>query len=159
MNYSNLNASLGQTLTELLLVLAISGFLFYSALPFGSQFLRRNELDKRVNVISNAVNFARNQSFILGSNLILSPLEGDKDWKKGMQLTSQLTHKLIRQWHWRKNLISVQWKGFKKGGQLLFSNTLEHALLSGSFLLSDNKQLKRRIIINRVGRVRIEQSS
>lgn len=149
----------GTTLIELLVVMGISSALLFCTVPFGRQFLRRNELDQRVNLMANAVKFARNQSFILGDNLILSGIEGDRPWQSGMQLSSQATHKILRQWHWHTPLISMTWKGFKKGDSLVFSDKLEEALLSGSFLIADDHQVKRKIVINRMGRTRIEKSS
>mgnify|MGYP006075327753 CR=1 FL=1 len=152
----------GVTLSELLITMALLSGLMFFLVPLGSKFIHRNELDERVNALRNGIKFSQNQALLKGKTLLLSPLSEKKGWSSGMQLLvkdtlSTSSKDIIRQWQWHNGKgLELTWRGFNIKNALVFSSNLNASTLSGSFLISQNKQLKRKIIINRLGRMRIE---
>lgn len=160
MAFYSFKKTAGYTFSEIIVAIFIVSIVFFFAIPLSSQFINRNALDKRVNTIEHAVKFSRNQSLILNKTLVLSPLFSDNNWQKGMKLSVLSNSKeIIRQWHWHNKSLTINWKGFNVGNKLLFSNLLNQYSLSGTFELNEKEKLRRKIIINRLGRVRVEKIS
>jgi prepilin-type N-terminal cleavage/methylation domain-containing protein len=157
----------GFTLLEIVTSLIILAGLFFTLLPLGNRFFSKNALEKRLNTIVGAIKFARNKSQFDGKKLILSELSDKNGWLYGMRLYRENTgnyhyeqgDKIIRSWSWDNKIISVEWHGFGSDHYLLFSNKLQESALNGYFSLSEAGKIKRKIIINRLGRVRIEKIS
>lgn len=66
---------------------------------------------------------------------------------------------IIREWHCPKSVPRISWRGFIATEHLRFSPSIKQAALNGHFLLAlpDVKAVgERKIIINRLGRVKTE---
>lgn len=155
----------GFTLVELITTLLIILGLFFVLMPLGSTFLNKNNIDTQVKTIVNAIKYAKHSALLEERRLVLSELSPEDGWKKGMQLfvdNSENHHyssedERLREWHWRSGNIQVEWHGFMSDRYLIFSDDLQTSALSGYFSISENNKVKRKIVINRLGRVRVEK--
>lgn len=156
----------GYSLLELLTCLGILSLLFIIGSGFYSQFIKRNVLDERVSTLVNAIKFSQNQAILSGNKLMLSPISHSNGWQKGMILMAANEENkplseinILRKWQWHNDkYINMSWQGLHSD-VLLFSNDINSASLSGSFILSQDQQIKRKIVINRIGRIRVENTS
>jgi len=154
----------GFTIIEVLTTVVIISGLFFILMPLGQSFFSKNLLEKRVNSISKAIKFARNKAVLDGKNIVLSGINDKDGWLSGMQMFIDNTgnyhfepgDEMIRKWQWEQRIIKVSWHGFSSDNYLLFSNKLKKSVLNGYFSLSQNNKVKSKIILNRLGRLRIE---
>jgi Tfp pilus assembly protein FimT len=155
----------GFSLLELLTVIFILIGVFCLTFPYTKSFINQNTIEDRVNTITNAIKFARNKAQLAGKNLVLSELTDEDGWMHGMQLFVDNTgnfhfekgDELIREWRWNDASATVAWHGFTSDHYLLFNADLKSASLNGYFTISQKGAIKRKIIINRLGRVKVEQ--
>jgi len=152
----------GVTLVELLLGLAILAVVWFFCVPFGAQQYKKNQLNLVVDELNTIIHYAKIQALLLGEPLVLTPLPASDDWSLGMILfvdnkKHQYTEgsKLIHEWRWHSDAINVKWQGFQSSHYLLFDNNLRHSAVNGYFLINNNLQ-QYKVIVNRVGRTRIE---
>lgn len=148
----------GFTLYELMISLAIIIITVLISTSFYSNFIQRNILEERLNTLTTAIKFSQNMAIIKQQTLLLKPLSEANGWGKGMQLVCDGTmdNRPLRVWRWPINKpIDIKWQGLHKHG-LLFNANLNKSMLSGTFLLQQNKITKKKVIINRLGRVRVE---
>ena len=95
--------------------------------------------------------------------MLLTPLPNSSDWSKGMVLFvdnekhhyTSTTH-VIYEWHWQFPLIQVSWKGFQSSQYLLFSIEASQNGVNGFFLIKDNLQQMAKLVVNRMGRLKVE---
>lgn len=157
----------GLTLLELMVVLAIVIGLVMTAIPLGREFYLKNQLENRANTLVFTIKYAKQQALLRNETLVLSALTDKEGWSKGMRLFIANAHhpryeegdKVIREWHWPKGLPVITWRGFVSTHYLRFSPSIKQAALNGHFLLQlpDLKEGgTRKIVINRLGRVRTE---
>lgn len=155
----------GFTLIELLVCLAILCTLFFFV-PISSHFFQKNQAEVVSEEIKNAIRYARNVALIKGIPLTLAPLPGKSDWSDGMVLfvdnpkhQYDVREKLIYQWQWHHPGIQVEWKGFRSTHYLTFSTHLTHSTANGAFYILGNHIVQRKLIINRLGRIREDSLS
>jgi type IV fimbrial biogenesis protein FimT len=101
------------------------------------------------------------QALAKGKTLTLTPLPNTNDWSKGMLLfvdnsKHQYTYNTepLYEWHWKSADTDVSWHGFQSKDYLLFTTDLRSSINNGYFLIK-NTQEQIKLIVNRVGRVRI----
>ena len=151
------------TLVELMMVLAIVLAVLFVALPYGQSLLNKNTLEDRINTISHAVKYAKNMAKIKGEPLLLSELSDKTGWSQGMKLliADDANHPqgtLIQQWQWRDSPFKVSWHGFNSDHHLRFADDIRSSAMSGTFTISDGHHQHAKIIISRLGRLRVERS-
>lgn len=150
---------------ELMITLLILTGLFFVMLPLGQRFFNKNALEERVNYIVSAIKFAKNKVQLEGKSLVLSELSDEDGWINGMRLFIDNTGNYhfepgdtkIREWRWNDKVAKVAWHGFRSDHYLLFNPNIKKASINGYFSLVENNQVKRKIIINRLGRIRVEK--
>lgn len=158
---------LGFSLLEITFVVAILTTILLSVIPYWQSFIVNYRMKERVDSLQSAINFSRNLALKERLPLVVRPIV-DKEWSKGLCLfvdddgTHQLTErkKLLRSWQWDDRLLSVSWHGFRSDHYLKFSDDLLKSSLSGRFVVSANSNnIKKSVIINRLGRSRVEDDS
>lgn len=154
----------GLSLIELLISLALIGFLSFLCVPSSVMLYQRNQLQVRENEIITALHYARNSALIQEITLALAPLPDSTDWSQGMILfidnENHQFHagsKLLQQWHWSQPSIRLSWHGFHSSNYLLFSSELKHMAASGHFLLENQQSKSIKLVVNRFGRVLRQQ--
>lgn len=154
----------GFTLIELITTLLIVCGLALVAWPLASSFITKNEVEQRVNTLVNAMHFARNQALIQGVPLVLSGLEASNGWQRGMRLfidKHETNHyqegdELLREWRWNKQGAQIVWHGFQSDHYIRFPATLDASSLSGHFLIATREGPIKKVIVNRLGQIRVE---
>ena len=167
MSYFSFLKNKGISLFELMITLLIIAGLTLIFMPLGESFFSRNALEHRTNTIIEAIKFAKNKSQLDDKPLILSEISDQDGWSTGMQLFIDNTgnykyghgDQLIKRWTWRRTSSTVEWHGFSSDHYLLFNGAIKNSALNGYFSLKQNDVIKAKIILNRLGRVRIERYS
>jgi len=157
----------GFTLLELVITLLILMSVFLIFLPLGGSFFNRNSLEHRTNIIIQAIKYAKNKSQIDGKAMVLSELAENDGWVHGMQLFIDNTgnyrfgrgDQLLKKWTWDDKITKVEWHGFSSDHYLLFNNAVQNSAVNGYFALKESGKVKSKIILNRLGRVRVEHLS
>ena len=100
--------SLGLTLIELLMTLAIMAMVLLVSLPVFHAIQTQQDRTRLTNDITNVLQFARLQAFLRGQTLVLAPLDAAKDWSYGMHLFVREGDSLppknkeeLHEWHWK----------------------------------------------------------
>lgn len=156
-----LNRFRGFTLIEMMICLVIASIVCVSALLVNHAFYQRNRLEIVQNELANALNYARNMAIIKNRPLTLIPLSDSHQWADGMILfVDNPSHyyldksDILYRWQWHYSGITIEWKGFQSKDYLTFSPSLKHATCSGSFVITSVSEGFKKIIINRLGRIR-----
>lgn len=157
--------SAGFTLIECLWVLFIIGVL--SCFTFFSMtgLLQKNQFQVIADDIKFAVHMAKIQSLVHMHPVILGPPCGHhQDWSKGMVLLlDNLEHhcisqtQIIREWHWDHPGLEVHWRGFESKDYLRFTPDIARRSVNGYFLIKNLSHDPKRVVINRIGKVRVEK--
>lgn len=152
----------GFTLIELLICLSILSIVCLFSLPFLSSFYQHNQLQVRQDEVKAAIRFAKMQSQITQESLLLVPIDNSDNWSYGMRLlVDNPQHRYIPQmrvlheWHWDSGKIQIHWHGFQSKRYLLFSENPRNNAVNGYFLMQTNQNFVVKLIINRLGSVRI----
>ena len=106
--------------------------------------------------IKGAIEFLKLQSLLSGQDLILAPISNNHDWSDGMRLYRD--KELLREWHWSSRHINITWQGFHSENYFLFSSDINSNILNGTFKLTDSDHNLSKLIVNRLGRVRVSNS-
>lgn len=148
----------GFTLIETLVVLLLITVIAVCAIPSWRVANEASHLSVVESELVNALHHARNTALLTGKTLAISPL---KDWSEGLLLFEDNPEhrykdqdKLYYQWHWSKHSVKVIWYGFQSNNYLVFSAYPQHASLSGHFILTAGDGRQKKIIINRIGRIK-----
>ncbi|HRD68570.1 MAG TPA: prepilin-type N-terminal cleavage/methylation domain-containing protein [Legionella sp.] len=147
----------GFTLIELLLSLTIAIFLILSTTNSLSGLLVRNEQQILIDEISQAVNYAKLQSVVLGHKVILSPI--NNNWSAGMNLYDINIPKrvLIYHWEWDHPSLRVDWSGVNQDKTIIFSNNPLDGISNGTFRIINIQTKKQtQIVLNRLGRIKVK---
>lgn len=147
--------NIGFTFIELLLVL-----IFLSTLiTLGSFSLKKNhdknELRHVEKKLSDILYFARYQGISNNQPLVLNPTYPNQGWSKGVVLLKN--NKPLKKWNFSDTNVLIEWTGFLSTNYLLFSSDLNKAACSGHFKLTLGQLPPRYIIVNRLGRVRVNE--
>lgn len=103
--------------------------------------------------IKGAIGFAKLQSFLSEDDLILKSLSDNEDWSQGMRLCKD--NHLLREWRWSSDGMKITWQGFQSSQYMLFSADMSRNVLNGTFKIIDNDLKSSKLIVNRLGNVRI----
>ncbi|WP_169042441.1 GspH/FimT family protein [Legionella taurinensis] len=111
--------------------------------------------------LTQAIHYARNQALVKHSVLILHPVE-QGNWAKGMVLFKdpgehRFSHQqeVVYEWHELGGPLTITWSGFHSQDALIFSHALGHAAANGYFSIAYQGVELGRIVINRLGRLRV----
>ena len=150
----------GLSLFELLVVLMLLSLLFAFGLPLTTQWYQ-NQLSRVMQKdIEQAIEYGKQESLILGEPLRLVPLH-DNDWSSGMALFKERDvprsqqYAALYTWQWRSTTWHVVWHGFLSDSYLRFTPDLRQLALNGYFLIKNEKRPGIKMMLNRVGRVRV----
>lgn len=147
----------GLTLIECLFALVLISLLLMMAIPNYQRFQQRAQLRTTQDALITALQQAKLQSLAEKQPLILcgsgDGQHCDGDWNHGWILRDN--KRLHHYWPSPTSAVSIQWRGFSGEHQLRFTPALRHSALSGRFTLHRG-QYSRAIIINRIGRWRVE---
>lgn len=153
----------GFTLLELLVCLSLVAIVFFFALPFGASLHHKNQLETLIDSVSNGITIAKTQALARGETLVLSPLNDSTDWSQGMWLfvdNQQHTYrpgaKLLYEWHWQAEGVSMIWHGFQSDNYLLFTPDIARNTVNGYFLIKHGHQPPIKLVVNRLGRVKLK---
>ena len=153
----------GFTLIELVISLSIVATVLIFTIPFASSLHQKNQLQTRQDEIKAAIRFAKTQAQTIGKNLILTPLPNSNNWSKGMQLfidnpkhryTPDAT--ILHEWQWNSSNVQMSWHGFQSNHYLLLAADSSRNATNGYFLIQANSQRPVKLVVNRLGRVRLE---
>ncbi len=153
--------SKGFTLLELLLTLSLISTITFLSLSYAPSLYKKNQLQTVSTEIKSAIHTAKMQALAKGKPLTLAPLSNTNDWSKGMLLfvdnpkhQSTPNTEPLYEWHWKSAGTDVFWHGFQSKDYLLFTTDLRSSMTNGYFVIK-NTQQQIKLIVNRVGRVRI----
>lgn len=153
----------GYTFIEVLVTLIIISGLMLFTLVFSSDFLQKNEQQTLVDELRTAIQYAKMQAIIQGGPVALSPLDRAGNWSTGMTLikidkkSKQL--QVLHQWQWHHPHWVLHWSGVNKKQAITLSNNPMTAISNGQFHLIHMKSQKEIVLIlNRLGRVRVQES-
>lgn len=156
----------GVTLLELMCCLMVIAIGCCMAAPGVIQALASYHMKVVKQDLQAAVQYARVLSYGRGETYALSPLSGEKEWSKGIQLfkVNRLKHQtndtmnLVRVWQWPASHLVVRWQGVRGEQQVIFSPQPTHAMSNGHFLITVGK-LKAMLVLNRLGRLIEEKNT
>lgn len=148
----------GFTLLEILFVTAISCLLLTFSIASYSVILKYNEQEVIINDLKNVIQFAKSYALLNNHTISLKPIDDANNWSKGLVITDDSTEipKAIQYRSWHHPQWNLKWKGARPANKIVFPGTLSAAVDNGTFILSykDNALIKK-IIINRIGRIKI----
>ena len=164
-SWKKVESQSGLTLIEILIGLSLFSVIFLISISFYSSLHKKIELSIIVEEIKGAIQFAKLEAMIEGENLVLAPIFNSKDWSEGIILfVDNKEHKylanskIIHEWHWGKSKVHVSWKGFQSSNYLLFSNELSRMAVNGNFIIKNLIGGQVKLIVNRIGRVKVSNS-
>lgn len=162
----NNNASKGFTLAELLITLLIVAVLLLVAVPITQDFLLKKKVAAQTQEVVTALQYARNQAETVGKVLTLAPRQ--QDWSTGFRLFVDQNNnhfyddadQFLFEWPWKGDDIMLTWNGLYPE-YLLFSPQGMKNGLAGTFEICpmNTRFVKTQsVIMNRFGRIRVEES-
>ena len=157
----------GFTFVELLVTLLIVGVLLVVAIPITQDILLKKNVKSRAETLASALQYANDESAALKQTLTLAPKNGN--WSSGLVLFLDTNHdhqrnsteSLIYEWKWPSNNILISWSGIY-ADYLLFAPNQDNSDLAGTFSicpLNSRYVATENVVMNRLGRVRVEESS
>jgi prepilin-type N-terminal cleavage/methylation domain-containing protein len=147
----------GFSLLELLICLSIVTILLLGSISSTQPLITKNNREILEDEIKGAIEFAKLQSLFSGQDLVLTPFSNNKDWSDGMRLYRD--KEILREWHWPSRHITITWQGFHSDNYLLFSSDINSNTLNGTFKLTDSDHNLSKLIVNRLGRVRVSKGA
>lgn len=156
-----MSLSNGFSFFELLVVLFLATTLamlgFHSLLA--SQ--QKSTLYRIEKELINALQLAKNEAISTNSMVTLAPLNASKDWSKGMflyagKLQEKPLAKKIFIWAWSQPGLKITWQGFYSSKYIIFSPDMKSAALTGHFMLCLPPLACKKLVMNRLGRIRAE---
>jgi prepilin-type N-terminal cleavage/methylation domain-containing protein len=147
----------GWTLIELVIVVAIISVVTLICVPMFSTIKQNNQRQIIEHDLTQGIHAAKVYALTSKMKVWLTHLPGEESWSSGMVLMAQdgAKSKPIHTWHWSAEDFTVLWHGFQSRELLLFTQDLQHSALNGYFLIK-NQLVTTKLIINRLGRVRVE---
>lgn len=141
--------------------ICISVIVLSFCIRLSSSVSQKNQLDVFTNEMKSAIQYAKLQSLMRGKKLVLRPVSSTNDWSAGMVLfVDNKTHEyrsdkdIVHQWHWKEGAIQISWHGFQSSSFLVFTPALSSQSLNGTFVFENNVHEQKKLIINRLGRVK-----
>ncbi len=149
----------GFSLVELLVTLSLISLLLVGTLISYRYFLQKNTLITMEDKLKTAIQYARVTAFSLDRSLYLAALPNKTDWSSGIGLYDAITSEILYEWRWTKSVWHVQWEGFGAGQYLKIAANPLHAASNGQISIQNTSTGEEaRLVINRMGRVRTEQT-
>lgn len=152
----------GLTLIELIICLLIISITSLFGISSYQSIQEKNQIQIRESILKQAILYSKQQAFVLKKRLVLAGLN-EGDWSSGLILyIDKNDHRysepaqLIRQWNFQTSSVSIQWKGFYSKNHLLFTPDFRQSALNGQFEIAGKEGLRRVLIVNRLGRIRVE---
>ncbi|MBS0358603.1 MAG: GspH/FimT family pseudopilin [Proteobacteria bacterium] len=164
----------GFTLIEMLLVLAIISVILTLSLMSGFNLIERNRMTKEMDQIILAINFAKSAAVQYGTSVTLCKSVDKKTcsgrWKDGQIVfldpsihgKVQSSENILRTFPALNDQSQLEWRGFYSNDFISFDPSGIQKLSAGSFKYSpshETTEFAHKIILNRMGRIRITQSS
>ncbi|KTD50782.1 GspH/FimT family pseudopilin [Legionella quateirensis] len=154
----------GFTLIELVIVLVLITGLTILGVSSSTQLISKNEKQALIDDIRTIVQYARIQAVSLGHTVYLAPLDPAFNWSKGVALTrfnKKLSQdEVLHQWQWSYHHWTVNWSGVNAAHNIAFAHDTVHGISNGTFTLSNIRTHEKiKIIVNRLGRVRMKQQA
>ena len=143
----------GFSLLELLICLSVVTILLLGTMASTRPLNIKNKREIIADEIKGAIGFAKMQSLLCESDILLKSLSDNEDWSQGMRLWRD--NHLLREWQWASDGIIITWQGFQSSHYLLFSADMSRNALNGTFKIIDNDLKSSKLIVNRLGKVRI----
>lgn len=157
--------SSGFSLTECLIVLALTTLVLMFSVPLYQHHYWYQRLNQTMQSLQNAVLYARNKA-ILDKEAILITSANEQDWSSGIRVfKDNPTHHyqsgdpIYFQTDWQQLRIHICWQGFQRQDFLRFTANPQHAALNGHFLVRTPDGQQQRLILNRLGRMKLESSN
>ncbi|MDI1352333.1 MAG: pilus assembly protein, partial [bacterium] len=108
------------------------------------------------------IQYAKDQTLVKGHIVVLTPLnEHSTNWSDGIALRvlSTKTNKLylVYQCDWQFPNWDIQWLGARHREKIIISNNSINSISNGTFIVTNhyNSNLSFKMILNRIGRVRV----
>ena len=147
----------GFTLLEFLICCSILVVIAGFTLPFAGYWMQKNQLERLSAQIIQVINYSKSQSLLSGKPLRLIPFSGESNWDSGFKLVfDQDKRTVIYEWSWYFSSIHLTWHGFQSNYYLRFDQQASNQALNGYFSLQSGVHVLEKIIVNRLGDVRIE---
>ena len=149
------------SLLEFLLVMACLITLFTMSIPL---FSSKHSVSVRVVAhrlqqhleLAKSISMNTQQTVtVCGS---INGLTCSDDWQQGYMVFTDVNSPVLFQ-RMEKSIMNIQWRGFASTKQLHFMPKWQQSTSNGSFILEDSLGNRQKIIINRLGRIRIEQNT
>lgn len=143
--------------------MAVVAIVICYSFSFAPLLHKKNQLRIVTDEVKGAIQFAKTQALLTGDILALTHLPEASDWSEGMllfvdnakhQYTQDVT--LLHEWHWKASEIHIMWQGFQSNDYLLFAPDIGNSTVNGCFIIKNNLQHQVRLIVNRLGRVKVE---
>lgn len=144
----------GFTLIELLFCILVSSILALCTSASWTYFKQKNEKDVLIAEIKNAIHYVKIIALNEAYPMNLSSI--NEDWSKGMRLKSSQSRQLIHQWDWNHPHWTVRWYGLNGEHHIVLAGNT-HAMSNGRFVL-ENRFTHEKIvlILNKLGRIRMD---
>lgn len=156
------NLAQGFTLIELLICLVLMATIFMFSAPLTSRLYQQNQIQVIQDNIQSAIRFAKTQALVTGKNMLLTPLPNSMDWSSGILMFADNekhvytpTSQIVHEWHWQYPAVEVSWYGFQSNQYLLFSIEASRNAANGYFLIKSQVPQRVKLVVNRMGRVRV----
>jgi Tfp pilus assembly protein FimT len=152
----------GVSLFEVLLVLLCGMIVVAFGLPLTTHWYQQQQVAVMVSDIQQALHQAATEAMTRGEIMRLMPCSHCRSWSQGMMLIAErdVNHPHATEsryeWRWPTATCTVSWHGFISNDFLRFSPDLDHAALNGYFLIQSDQQNEIKLVVNRLGNVRIE---
>lgn len=147
----------GLSLIEVMVVICLMAIVLSFGMPISMSWYQHHLCTLMQEDIQEAIHQAIEEAMILGEPLRLMPLV-DHQWSHGMTLIAEYDEKQENHhvWQWRDSGYRVSWHGFISKQYLRFLPDLSHSVLNGYFLIENRDHKGVRLVVNRLGRVRVE---
>lgn len=143
----------GFTFIELLCVLTIIASLTLASLSSLSRMKEKNDLDYVEKRLIFALKLARTKAILMNRPIKVIPFKNN--WSQGLTIFTAKKENPILILDWSNRKIVLSWQGFISSRYLIFSRDLLNEASSGHFLLKTPRGLRRKIVLNRLGHLRI----
>ncbi|CAM2874542.1 GspH/FimT family pseudopilin [Legionella worsleiensis] len=151
----------GFTLIELSIILIVMVGLALISFGTSSQLISKNEQQTLTDQIKSIIQYAKIQAINLGHSVSLAPLDASSGWSKGIVLTqfnkNTTKEEVLYQWQWNYHYWTVDWIGVNSTHKIILAPDTAHGISNGTFTLSNIRTSEKiKLIVNRLGRVRVE---
>lgn len=157
--------SLGLTLVELIVTMAVSALLITMGTSVSSRWYQRQILFNEESRLIGLLRFARHQSYMTGHTVMICPrsaisTEGNctqgVNWAQDLivvDLNPEGKQQVLREYPAVRRGVQLSFVSFQQGKGARFNYQALHAASSGHFKI-ELGQYQYRVLLNRIGRIR-----